>query len=59
MVAMFSSGDLSEIEAVVHRDYLDHQGLAGQPVRGPSGLATVVTAARSGYEHLQVTVEDL
>lgn len=59
MVAMFSSGDVSEVETHVHADYFDHQGLGGQPIRGPSGFATVVAAARSDYEHLEVTVEDL
>jgi hypothetical protein len=59
MVAMFSTGDLSEIETTVHPDYLDHQGLQGEPVHGPGGFSTVVAAARCGYDSLDVTVEDL
>ncbi len=34
MVAMFSTGDLSEVREIVHPDYLDHQGLHGEPIRG-------------------------
>lgn len=59
MVTSFSTGDLSGIEATVHPDYLDHQGLNGEPIHGPAGFAAVVTAARGGYESLDVTVEDL
>ncbi len=59
MVAMFSSGDVSKVQAVVHQDYFDHQGLGGEPVRGPSGFAKVVAAARSSYASLEVTLQDL
>lgn len=59
MVTMFSTGDLSELEETVHPDYLDHQGLRGQPIRGPAGFASVVAAARAGFTSLDVTVEDL
>ncbi len=59
MVAMLSTGDLSDLEATVHHGYLDHQGLGGMPVYGPSGFAAVVAAARRGYERLEVVVEDL
>jgi uncharacterized glyoxalase superfamily protein PhnB len=59
MVAMLSTGDLSGLEANVHADYVDHQGLGAGPVRGPAGFASVVGAARDGYSKLEVTVEDL
>lgn len=59
MVTMFSSGDVSAVQAVVHPDYFDHQGLGGEPVHGPLGFATVVAAARSSYARLEVTLEDL
>ncbi len=59
MVAIFSTGDLSGIEATVHPNYLDHQGLNGEAIRGPAGFAAVVTGARGGYESLDVTVQDL
>jgi len=54
MVAMFTSGDLADLEATVHPDYLDHQGLHGESIHGPAGFATVVAAARSGYNNLDV-----
>lgn len=56
---MFNTGDLGRVEATVHPDYLDHQGLGGEPIHGTGGFATVVMTARSGYEALEVTVEDL
>lgn len=59
MATMFSSGDVSKVQAVVHPDYFDHQGLGGEAVYGPSGFAKVVTAARSGYARLEVSVQDL
>lgn len=59
MVTMFSTGDVSGVEAAVHPDYLDHQGLHGESVHGPAGFASVVAAARAGFEALDVTVEDL
>lgn len=59
MVAMFSTGDLSDVRETVHPDYLDHQGLHGEPICGPAGFAAVVAAARSSFTTLDVTVEDL
>lgn len=59
MVAMFSTGDLSDLRETVHPDYLDHQGLHSEPVRGPAGFAAVVAAARTGFTTLDVTVADL
>ena len=59
MVAMFNTGDLRDLEATVHPEYLDHQGLGGKPIHGTDGFATIVTTTRGGYESLVVTVEDL
>lgn len=59
MVAMFSTGDLSDIQETVHPDYFDHQGLHGEPIRGPAGFESVVAAARASFATLEVTVEDL
>lgn len=59
MVSMFSTGDVSEVASVVHDDYFDHQGLQGTPIVGPDGFASVVAAARSGYESLEVSIDDL
>jgi ketosteroid isomerase-like protein len=59
MVAMFSSGDVSDIADVVSMDYVDHQGVHDGPKLGPDGFVAVVAAARRGYAKLGVTVEDL
>jgi hypothetical protein len=59
MVDVFNTGSSDGVEVIVDGDYLDHQGLDGQPIRGPSGFEAVVAAARSGYDTLAVTVEDL
>lgn len=59
MVAMFNSGDLSELDATVGANYLDHQGLGEGPMFGPAGFSAVVEAARGSYETLDVTIEDL
>ena len=59
MVAMFTSGDVSMVQASCIRNYFDHQGLGGEPVRGPSGFAKVVAAARSSHAGLEVSIQDL
>ena len=59
MVSIFATGDLSKIKAVVHSNYLDHQGLGAGPIHGPGGFAMVVGAARSDYELFDVVLEDL
>ena len=59
MVARFNTGDEAEVEAIVHPDYVDHQGLGDGPVTGTAGFTTVVTVARSGFYALEVVVEDL
>ncbi len=59
MVEMFTTGDLTRLQTTVDPDYLDHQGLGGECLRGRQGFALVVAAARSDYGQLVVTVEDL
>ncbi len=59
MVAMFDTGDLSRVDAVVHPDYHDHQGLRSGPINGQDGFRKVVATARSGFETLAVSAEDL
>jgi hypothetical protein len=59
MVDMFNTGDLGRLDEVVDPQYLDHQGLRGRPMCGPDGFATVVRAARSGYERLDVRIDDV
>ena len=59
MINMFATGDLSEIDATVSSEYLDHQGLGGETIHGVDGFAAVVAAARTGYQVLEVIIEDL
>lgn len=57
VVEIFRSGDTSRVNDLFASSYLDHQGL-GEPVTGPDGFRTVVHAARSSYDHLDVDIED-
>lgn len=60
MVAAFDTGNVSQVEWVVHSEYLDHQGLPDErPITGVDGFIHVVGVARSAYTDLSVTVEDL
>ncbi len=60
MAAAFDTGDVERLSDLVHRDYLDHQGLPHiRPIRGVDGFRHVVEAARSGYLELSVQVADL
>jgi hypothetical protein len=59
MVDVFNTGRLDSVEMIVDGGYHDHQGLGGQPLRGPSGFKSVVSAARSGFDSLDVIVEAL
>ena len=59
MVAMFATGNVQDVESVVHPDYVDHQGLGDRPMSGQSGFTTVVHVVRRDYEVLEVTVQEL
>lgn len=59
MVGMLASGDPSDAEAVVARDYLDHQGLGAGPMHGVDGFTHVVQMNHNAYEHQNVSIEDL
>lgn len=59
MVDVFNTGRFDSVEMIVDGNYLDHQGLGGQRLLGPSGFKIVVAAARSGFDSLEVIVEDL
>ncbi len=59
MAEMFSTGDVSSVDDVVATDYVDHQGLVGNEVRGRAGFAEVVKAAREAYTELTVEVVDI
>jgi predicted SnoaL-like aldol condensation-catalyzing enzyme len=59
MVEMFSTGDVSAVDDVVAVDYIDHQGLGGNEMRGVAGFVRVVGVAREAYSELSVEVVDL
>lgn len=60
MLDAFATGDLDRVAAVVHPDYLDHQGLDGErPIHGVDGFARVVRVARAAMPDLTVEVLDL
>ncbi len=59
IVAIFSSGDMSQLDVVIAPDYLDHQGLGGGAMHGQAGFRQVVMVARAALPHLQVAIHDL
>ncbi len=59
IVDIFSSGDVSQIDAVIAPDYLDHQGLGAGAMHGQAGFRHVVTVARAALPQLQVVIHDL
>jgi predicted ester cyclase len=60
IVSAFSTGDVSGVEELIASDYIDHQGLKGEAIRGPRGFAEVVEYARRGFgSDLEVEVADL
>jgi SnoaL-like polyketide cyclase len=56
MVEAFCTGDTSTVREFVSAEYVDHQGLGGEPMCGADGFAHVVTVARGGYRSLDVSV---
>jgi predicted ester cyclase len=57
MLAMFETGDISDVHEVVASDYLDHQGL-DTPLVGPDGFMRVVGTVQSVCPQLRIEVED-
>jgi SnoaL-like polyketide cyclase len=57
IVEIFDNGAFDLIPSVIAPEYVDHQGLGEQEIRGPDGFRRVVEAARD--EGVHVTVEDL
>ncbi len=58
IVDIFSTGNLSEVKAVISADYIDHQGLIGIDISGQQGFTQVVKAART-FLNLRVFIQDL
>lgn len=60
MVAAFDTGNVNQLETVVHPNYIDHQGLPGQrPLTGIDEFRRVVDVARNNYTELAVNIEDI
>ena len=58
IVAIFNSGDLSEVDAIFAADYVDHQRPAGLNLDGPDEFKQIVRGARDGLRNLKVTIVD-
>jgi predicted ester cyclase len=58
IVEIFDTGAFELIPSLIAPEYVDHQGLGEQEIRGPDGFRAVVEAVRR-YEGVHVTVEDL
>jgi hypothetical protein len=58
IVEIIDNGAFDLIPSVIAPEYVDHQGLGEQEIRGPHGFREVVEAARRD-EGVHVTVEDL
>jgi predicted ester cyclase len=58
IVEIFDTGAVDLIPSLIAPEYVDHQGLGEQEIRGPDGFRKVVEAARRD-KGVHVTVEDL
>jgi predicted SnoaL-like aldol condensation-catalyzing enzyme len=58
IVEIFDVGAVDLIPSLIAPEYVDHQGLGEQEIRGPDGFREVVEAARR-HERVHVTVVDL
>lgn len=59
IVGAFATGDVSDVDALIDRDYVDHQGVDGIALTGPGGFTRVVEGARRALADLHVTIVDL
>jgi dephospho-CoA kinase len=59
MIEMFSTGNIGAIQEVVADTYRDHQGLHDSEIRGATGFADIVAAARRACNTLDVRPVDL
>jgi predicted ester cyclase len=58
IVEIFKTGAFDLIPSLIAPEYVDHQGLGEQEIRGRDGFREVVEAARRD-EGVHVTIEDL
>lgn len=59
IIRVFETGDVSNVDALIDVNYVDHQGLGGTELRGQDGFRRVIAAARAAMPSLQVAIEEL
>lgn len=59
IVAVFNTGDFSEVDLIFSTDYIDHQKPPGMEIDGPDEFKQIVMNTRGSVRNIQVTIEDL
>ncbi len=59
IVAIFNTGDLSEVDSLFSSDYVDRQRPLWIKVTGPEEFKQIVMDARKSLPNLRVTIEDI
>lgn len=59
IVAIFNTGDMSEVDLIFSPDYVDHQKPPGMEIDGPGEFKQIVTDARQSVQKLVISIEDL
>lgn len=59
IIRVFETGNLSDVEALIDPNYVDHQGLGGEQLTGPDGFRRVVLAVRAAAPDLHIAIEEL
>ena len=59
VVEIFETGNLSNVAAVIDAQYVGHQGLNGNALKGADSFSQVVATARTAFPDLRVSIEDL
>src|SRR5919202_5867934 len=57
--AIWNRGELDVADVLFAPDYVNHDGLIIDLVRGPEAVKLSVTLYRSAFPHFQITIEDL
>jgi len=59
IVAIFNTGNLSEVNSLFTSDYVDHQRPTWLDITGPEEFKHIVLGARQSLPNLHVTIEDI
>ncbi len=57
--AIWNRGELAVADEVFAADYVNHDGLIPDLVRGPEAIKLSVALYRAAFPHLQITVEEV